>query len=689
MGYAVGQESYIAGEVIVGIAFALLAGGLAAAWYRLRGMQKAARQTRRTLEEMEMAYANAPLGLAMLDCELRYIRINKLLAQLNGVSAKDHIGKTVRDIVPDVARQAEELFRQVLRTGKPQFGIVFEGATSAQPGVPRFWRENVYPIVADDGRVIGINVAVEDVTEEKRLYDALKASELRERQRASELEVVMNATPAAIFLARDRACDQVIGNAEGNRMLRLKPDENASANPIDRRPYRDADGMPVAPDQLPMQRAAATGKEVRGVELSYCFDSGEEIHLLANAAPLLNEAGDVFGAVGAFIDITAQKAAAQVVMRESQRKDEFLATLAHELRNPLASIQNGLELMKLVPAGTPAPVRVRSIVERQLSHLVRLIDDLLDVSRINTGKLALQKRKVALKAIIDNAMEVCRPHIEASGHACEVCLPGAPLYVDADLMRMEQVVCNLLNNAAKYTSEGGRIRVAVSEEQGDAVIRVSDNGIGIERAMLPKVFEMFGQAEDARERRKGGLGIGLSLARQLTEMHDGTLTAESGGLGTGSTFTVRLPLCHDPEDGNNGPAARGPQPASCRERRILILDDNVDAAHTLGALFEIGGHRIELAYNGQDAVRMAREFRPDVAFLDIGLPDISGLDVARQLRREQALQGSKLVALTGWDSEKDRAECKEAGFDFHLTKPVTIDAIKGILPELTMPSAHG
>ncbi|WP_157691686.1 PAS domain-containing hybrid sensor histidine kinase/response regulator [Noviherbaspirillum autotrophicum] len=684
-----GQDSYVAGEVIAGIAFALLACCLAAAWYRLRGLRQTALQTRRALEEMEMAYAHAPLGLAMLDRDLRYIRINKLLAQLNGVSARDHIGKTVRDVVPDVARQAEDLFRQVLRTGKPQLGIVFEGATSAQPGVPRFWRENIYPILADDGCVVGINVAVEDVTEEKRLHDALQASELRERQRASELEVVMNATPAAIFLARDRACDQVIGNAEGNRMLHLKPDENASANPIDRRPYRDAGGAPVAPDQLPMQRAAATGKEVRGVELTYRFDSGEEIHLLANAAPLLNEAGEVFGAVGAFIDITAQKAAAQVVMRESQRKDEFLATLAHELRNPLASIQNGLELMKLVPAGAPAPVRVRAIVERQLSHLVRLIDDLLDVSRINTGKLELKKRKIALRAIIDNAMEVCRPHIEASGHTCEVCLPGEPLYVEADLMRMEQVVCNLLNNAVKYTSEGGRITVAVSEECGNAVIRVSDNGIGIDRAMLPKVFEMFGQAEDARERRKGGLGIGLSLARQLTEMHDGTLTADSAGLGTGSTFTVRLPLCHDPADGNAGPAARAPLSASSRERRILILDDNVDAAHTLGTLFEIGGHRIALAYNGRDAVRVAREFHPEIAFLDIGLPDISGLDVARQLRREQALQRSRLVALTGWDSEKDRADCKEAGFDFHLTKPVTIDAIKGILPDLKMPSAHG
>lgn len=681
------QDLHVPVAVLASGAFLLIMCCLAVLWARLRRLQNVLRQTQRDLGEMELAYANAPLGLAMLDRNLHYIRINKLLAQLNGVSAEQHIGKSIRDVVPDVAAQAEEPFLQVLRTGKPRLGILFEGSTSAQPGARRFWRENIYPIFDDDGQVIGINVAVEDVTEEKRLNDALKASESRERQRASELEVVMNAAPAAIFLARDVSCNRVIGNAEANRMLHLTPGENASANPPNHRAFEEyANGKPVCADQLPMQLAAKTGREVRGVELTYHFESGEVIHVLANAAPLINHAGEVFGAVGAFIDITAQKQAAQVLIQESRRKDEFLATLAHELRNPLASIQNGLELMKLVPAAPPTLERARNIVERQLSHLVRLIDDLLDVSRITSGKLELKKQKIALNAIIDSALEASRPHIEACGHVLDVALCGASLYADADLIRMAQVVSNLLNNAAKYTPPGGHISLAVEQEDGFAIIRVTDNGIGIERHMLGKVFEMFGQVEDARAWRKGGMGIGLSLARRLVEMHGGTLIAESPGPGAGSTFIVRLPLCDAP-DGTRHPAvARSALPASSMEHRILILDDNVDAANTLGALLELGGHTIELAYNGRDAVKMAREFRPEIAFLDIGLPDMSGLDVARTLRREQALQGSKLIALTGWGSDKDRAECKEAGFDFHLTKPVTIDAIKGILPDLKMPS---
>lgn len=679
----------LSGGMMVGAAFLLLACGLAAAWARLRALRKMVRQMQRDLSEMETAYADAPLGLAMLDHDLRYIRINKLLAQLNGVSAAEHIGKTIRDIVPDIAAQAEEPFLQVLRTGQPRLGVVFGGTTSAQPGVYRFWRENIYPIFSDDGRVIGINVAAEDITEEKRLNNALKASELRERERASELEVVMNAAPAAIFLARDVSCNRVIGNAEGNRMLRLETGENASANPPNRRPYQEyANGEPVAPQRLPMQVAAATGKAVRGVELVYRFDSGEVIHVLANAAPLLNDAGQVFGAVGAFIDVTAQKQASLMLKQESQRKDEFLAMLAHELRNPLASIRNSLDLMKLAPAGLPASQRVRGIVERQVMHLVRLIDDLLDVSRINAGKLELKKQKIAVQAFIDNAIEISQPQIEASGHALAIDLPGATLWAEVDQVRMAQVVGNLLDNAAKYTPEGGRIRLSVAQEDAHAVIRVSDNGIGIERDMLPRMFEMFGQIEDARERRKGGLGIGLSLAKQLVEMHGGTLTAHSAGPGAGSTFTVRLPLCPAPGEGRSGTAPQSTALASSREQRILILDDNVDAANTLGALLEIGGHTVRLAYSGHEAVDVAREFQPEVAFLDIGLPDISGLEVARTLRREQMLQGSKLVALTGWGSEKDQAMCKEAGFDFHLTKPVTIDAIRGILPDLKMPAGH-
>ena len=671
------------------VASALLAVALFIALRRLRNLRARISRLQRDFADMEMAYANAPLGLAILDTRLRYIRINNLLAQINGVSVQDHIGKTIREIVPDVVDHVEERLLRVIRTGELLPGIVFEGMTSAQPGVPRFWRENAYPIFDEHGEVVGISVAVEEITEEKRLNDALRASEMRERERAAELETVMNATPAAILLSHDRACSHVSGNPESYRLLRLTPGGNASATAPDAeeiRPFIEyANGVPVRPDQLPMQVAAATGEEVRDAELELHFRNGDVIHLLSNAAPLRDHAGDVIGAVGAFIDVTARKEAGQALQRESRRKDEFLAMLAHELRNPLAAIQAGLELMKLPPNGSPASVQARNAMERQLMHLVRLIDDLLDVSRISFGKLALKKAKVSMREIIDSAVEVSRLQAGGSGHVIDVDVPAAPLYVDADPVRMAQVVSNLLNNATKYTPEGGRIRVQAEREDRDAVIRVIDNGIGIEKDMLDKVFDMFSQVESASDHRKGGIGVGLSLARQLVEMHGGKLIAESDGPGTGSIFTARLPLCDGVIDDAPSDSLRFDTPSTAPRRRILIVDDNEDAAQMLGTLLELAGHTIRLAYSGRNAIDVAKAFQPELAFLDIGMPDMNGHEVAKAMRNDNGIMRATLVALTGWGSVSDRAESKDAGFDYHLTKPVTLDAIRRILPDLKLP----
>jgi PAS domain S-box-containing protein len=388
-------KDYYATIVIVAcLAFLLLMYCVAALWRRMRQMQCKLHSLQHDLDEIETVYANAPLGLATLDNTLRYVRINKLLAQINGVAVEDHIGKTIREIVPDLAEQAEKPFVQVLRSGRPISGIIFEGTTSSKPQVSRVWRENVHPIFSKTKKVVGVNVSVEEITEEKKLNDALRASELRERKRATELEVVMNATPAAVFIAHDTACRDVTGNKEAILLLRLRPGESPSLSAPGARPFKVfADGVWVPTEKLPLQVAASTGKEVRAIELSIHFPDDKVIHVLMNAAPVRDELGNVIGAAAAFVDITEQKQANEALRKEAVRKDEFLAILAHELRNPLAAIQTGLDLMKHGSASTPSQSNTLYIMERQVSHLDRLIADLLDVSRIGSGKLELIKEE--------------------------------------------------------------------------------------------------------------------------------------------------------------------------------------------------------------------------------------------------------------------------------------------------------
>ncbi|NIA56712.1 response regulator [Massilia sp. TW-1] len=403
---------------------------------------------------------------------------------------------------------------------------------------------------------------------------------------------------------------------------------------------------------------------------------------LVCAVPIRDKEGNVKRWFGTCTNIDDRWQLEQELKDGNRRRDEFIATLAHELRNPLAPVQAGLELMRINPSFPAQLNNTREIMARQLKHLVRLIDDLLDVSRITTGKLQLVRQTILVRTVVDNAMDVSRLHIEASGHTLDVCMPAEPLMVNADPVRLAQVLSNLLNNAAKYTPDGGLIQLVVQRDTNEVSICVIDNGIGIDPGVLPDIFDLFSQAPAGSERRQGGIGIGLSIARKLVEMHGGALIAKSAGLGHGSCFIVRLPLVHI-DVPVTVPQVSAPSPASeASGRRILILDDNVDAADTLGALLSLLGHTVEIAHTGRDAVTLARRFLPQVAFLDIGLPDISGYDVARQLRKEPELQGIHLIALTGWGAAEDRANSADAGFDLHLTKPVSLDALKEAFPDV-------
>ncbi|MCM5679713.1 PAS domain S-box protein [Schlegelella sp. S2-27] len=370
---------------------------------------------------------------------------------------------------------------------------------------------------------------------------------------------------------------------------------------------------------------------------------------------------------------------AAALQEADQRKDEFLATLAHELRNPLAPLRNCLEIMRLAGDDAQAAARARSVMERQLRQMVRLIDDLLDVSRISRGKIKLRVARVELAAALRDAVETSRPLIEEAGHHLEVVLPDQALFVDADQTRLAQVVSNLLNNAAKYTETGGRIALQVRRDDNEAVVTVRDDGMGIAEPLLPRLFEMFSQGDRSIERAKGGLGIGLALVKRLVDMHGGSVEAHSAGPGLGSEFTVRLPLAPLPSAGL-APVRHGPAGTAGR-RRVLVVDDNKDAALSLAMMLQMLGNETRTAHDGVEALSVAAGFRPEVILLDIGMPRLNGYDTARQMRQEPWGRHVLLVALTGWGQEEDRRRSREAGFDHHLVKPVDPAALERLLHE--------
>ncbi|HWG47207.1 MAG TPA: PAS domain S-box protein [Gemmataceae bacterium] len=370
----------------------------------------------------------------------------------------------------------------------------------------------------------------------------------------------------------------------------------------------------------------------------------------------------------------------QELQEADRRKNEFLATLAHELRNPLAPVRNGLQIMRLASDRPDALEQARQMMDRQLGHMVRLIDDLLDVSRITRGMIELRKECVDLAAMVHSALEASRSAIEAAGHELTVKLPSQPISLYADPTRLVQIVSNILNNAARYTPQNGRIGLTVERQDEQAIVRVRDNGLGIPTQMLPRVFEMFTQVNRSLERSQGGLGIGLALVQNLVHMHSGTIEAHSAGLGQGSEFIVRLPIAPaDGEDAAESPGQQAQQPDPSVGRRILVIDDNVDAADSLAMLLRMLKNEVHVAHDGPSGIDLARRCRPDLLFLDIGLPGMSGYEVARAMRQDSELRGITIVALTGWGQPEDRRRSQEAGFDEHLVKPVAPDFLIEIL----------
>lgn len=397
------------------------------------------------------------------------------------------------------------------------------------------------------------------------------------------------------------------------------------------------------------------------------------------AAPIRSRAGEIQGSVLVFRDITERKrdelamqAAAAALEESNRRKEEFLAILAHELRNPLAPQSNALELLKRTIDGNPVAHQAVDLLERQVRLMVRLIDDLIDISRISRNTLRLKVERMDIVESVRLTCEACRSQFERADVALDVDLPSKPLYVDADPARMVQVVTNLLNNACKFTPPGGHVSLDLGMAGGLVEITVEDSGVGIAAESLASIFEMFAQVESSAEWTERGLGIGLSLVAQLMQLHGGSVTAHSEGLGKGSTFVVRLPAAAD----QAAPAeATAPPDVTVAPRRVLIVDDNEDAADSLAMLLSLSGHDVRTAYDGHQALEVAAAFAPNLILLDIGLPRMSGHEVCRTLRATLAGRDVVVVAVTGWNQEHDRQLSAAAGFDAHLAKPIDFDTL--------------
>jgi len=498
--------------------------------------------------------------------------------------------------------------------------------------------------------------------------------ELRLRLRA--LSELVARVPVPIAIAHDPDCRVITANDALTRLLDVAPEVNISLTPpANERPlYRiQRHGRDLPDHELPMQYAVAQRTHVTN-DIEIVRPNGTIVYVQNDVEPLYDRDGAVCGCVSVCVDMTARKDAEDVLREADRRKDEFLATLSHELRNPLAPIRNALELLRRTGTDDAVRERALAIAERQVQQLVRLTDDLLDVSRITRNKIELRCDRIDLRSAISSALETVAPLSNAAGHVLTLDLPSAPLWVDADLTRLAQAFANILNNAVKFTDRAGQISVTASTEGREAIVVVRDTGIGIDPAALPTIFDMFVQIDQGGGRARSGLGIGLALAKRLLELHDGRIEARSAGAGGGTTFVVRLPIAASAVDPQPGVAVR----RATRRCRVLVADDIPDAAEMMGVLIERMGHDVRVAGDGVQAVEIAQDFKPQIALLDIGMPRMDGYEAARQIR---GALGDRvfLVAVTGWGQEEDQRRAYAAGFDRHLTKPTDPSALESLI----------
>jgi PAS domain S-box-containing protein len=597
---------------------------------------------------------------------------NASAEKLFGYAAEEIIGKPITTLIPPDRLHEEDEILERLRQGKASERLETIRMTKDGRRIPVV--VNVSPIRDSTSRIIGASKILHDIS------DVIAAREALAREHE-----LLETTLASIgdgVIVTDRSGRITFLNKEAQRLTRW-PQPEAEGRDLTE-VFRIVSELTRERVENPVEKVVRIGTVVGLANHTVLIDrDGMEHPIDDSAAPIRLSDGTFSGVVLVFRDVTVRRNAERVLQESDRRKDEFLAVLSHELRNPLAPIRMAVSMLRTIGSPDQDARALRDIIDRQTRQLVRLLDDLLDVSRITSGKISLRKDWMDLRVAVASAVEVVRPHIDAHGQNLVLQVPEEPIRLEADLGRLSQVFANMLNNASKYTDRGGCITLTVKRVGQEAVLCIQDTGIGIETDQLSRVFEMFMQVEPA-ERGRGGLGVGLALAKTLTELHEGWIEARSAGLGRGSEFIVHLPA---PARSGGALADDAPPEPESPERtrlRVLIGDDNADSARVLTAALRHAGHDVITAHDGPASVTAAASFKPDVALLDIGMPGLTGYEVAERLRRQRG-DRIVLVAITGWGQEEDKRRAMRAGFDHHFIKPVDLSTIQRLLDELPRP----
>lgn len=611
-------------------------------------------------------------AIVTLDNQGRVLHFNPAAEKLFGYALEEAQGRDISELIAYPAGYAagdQELHHYFTKSRGPVLAQRLEMLACHSGG-------NTLPVELTLVRLatqepVKFTAYIRDLSEQKRTEAEVRESEERYR------DLIENAND--IIYTHDLSGLLTSWNRAGERMTGYSADDVQGMNIASM----------VAPDHLEQARRMIARKVAEGGRTAYELDiftkDGRRLTVEISSR-LARRPGKPPHVQGMARDITERKRAEQALKEADRKKDEFLATLAHELRNPLAPLRNALQILKLAD-DNPALVReMREMMERQVQQMVRLVDDLFDVSRITRGTLELRHEKLNLAAVAAMALETSRPLLEAAGHQLTVTYPSEPIYVEGDEIRLSQVLANLLNNSAKYTPGRGQIGLIVERQDAHAVVRIRDNGIGIPAEMLSRIFDMFTQVHNSPTGSQGGLGIGLTLVRNLVEMHGGTVAAHSEGSGKGSEFIICLPaLASQPPASEEAPPREAGSSKAAATHRVLVVDDNVDSAESLGAMLRLMGNQVRTAHDGPSALEEAARFIPNVVLLDIGLPGMDGHEVARRLRLLSGLQEAVLVAQTGWGQDEDRRRSHAAGFNHHLVKPVSPTALQELLRGLQGP----
>lgn len=627
-------------------------------------------------ERQRLRITLASIGDAVIstDAEGRVTYLNAVAETLTGWSQTEAAGRPL----PEVFRSVDEETRQPAEN--PALKALREGviarlanpaALVARNGTERPIDGSTAPMLDESGTPVGVVLVFRDVTELRR------DEEIRAR-----LAAIVESSQDAII---SKSLDGVIRtwNTGAERLFGYKAGEAVG------RPITLIIPVERQDEEKEILAKVTRGERIEHFETVRLAKDGHGIHISLTVSPIRDPEGRIIGASKIARDVTERQRAEQerreaveALEEADRRKDEFLALLAHELRNPLAPLRNGLQVMRLAAGNADLVAKTRDMMDRQLYHMVRLIDDLLDVSRISRNKMELRRSRVLLADVVSSAVETARPALEAAGHELTVVLPPEPVHLDADLTRLAQVFSNLLTNSAKYTERGGRIRLTATREGDEVLVAVLDTGIGIPAFALPNVFDMFSQVDRSTERSTGGLGIGLALVKGLVEMHGGAVEAASPGEGKGSTFTVRLPVLKDRAEPPSEAPEESRADSSGPKRRILVVDDNEDSAASMATMLQLLGNEARVASDGVEAVELAEQFHPQVILMDLGMPRLNGYEATQRIREQPWGRDIVIIALTGWGQEVDRARSKEAGCDGHLVKPVDLSDLEKLLLEL-------